>query len=488
MAADDAALAGRGPLRAIGVLGLFQVGVMVANLARVKVVALEVGPVGLGLITVIEQIVLVAALACTLSLPIAAVKFLSFAHSESGRSFARSYIAFRRALTGLSLLGLAAALVVAVAAPGLFGEEVQANRGALVLALMGIPLGNLLALLIRALAAARMPRAAAAVTLAQWAAIALFAGAGVVVEGLRGYFAGSAAGMLAVLVAGSVFLRRRQQTAAHGRGVRTLAELRGHPGVFRFAVVHSVVMLTTPLAFLVARYAVLAEAGLAQVGLLAAAFGISQALTMLLTPANALFLTPALNRNDPTPVKLERTLAFRRSVLLAMGAAMVPLLLFPETMLAVLFAPEFTPVSSYVYLFVAAEALAIVSAVNRALLIGLDDFSVNVSFIVTGQAVLCALVLLLVPVIGIPGVGVALVANHALVLGLTTWRLSRRHAMATLHGLLPYATPALLLLAIGAAVPSLPEGGAVTVAGKLALGAALAGGAFTLHRRDRLSG
>lgn len=478
-------LFGRGrELRAIGILGGFQAGVMLANLVRVKIVALELGPVGLGLVSVIEQIVLVASLAFTLSLPIAAVKFLSFAHSRDPRAFARTYAALRRALTVLSLLGLAATLALALAAPGVFGSEVEASRDALIYAVAAIPLLNLLALLIRALAAAERPRAASAVTLGQWVAIAVCGGAGVVVAGLPGYFAGGAAGMLAVLAVGASYLRRRERTGDRGGRLRTIAELRGHPAVLRFALVHSVIMLTTPLAFLVARYVVLAEEGLAQVGLLAAAFGMSQALTMLLTPANQLFLTPALNRDEPPHLKLERTLRFRRAVLLAMGAVMLPLLLFPRTALEVLFAEEFTPVASYVFLFIAAEALAVISAVNRALLIGLDDFTVNVGFIVGGQAVLCVLVLLLVPAVGIAGVGVALIANHALVLALTSWRLSRRHAMATLHDLRPYVPAAVGMLALGAAVASLPEGEPALLVAKLAvLGAALTVGVVVQRSR-----
>lgn len=460
---------GGGNLRTIAVLGAFQVGVMLANLVRVKVVALESGPAGLGLITVIEQIVLLAALACTLSLPFAAVKFLSFAHSQSQRSFVRAYLAFRRALGGLSLLGFGAALLIALAAPGILGADVQANREVLLVAIVGIPLLNLLALLIRALAASGRSQAAAGMTLAQWSGLAVGAGTGVILDGLRGYFAGGAIGMLGVLLAATVYVRRSERTSEHGGSLRTIPELQRHPGILRFAIVHSVIMLTTPLAYLGARYVVLADAGLEQVGLLAAAFGISQALTMLLWPANALFLTPALNRAEPASVKLERTLQFRRSMLFAIGGAMLPLLLFPRTMLEILFAAEFTPVASYVYLFVLAEALGLLSGIHQALLIGLDDFGVNVTYIVAGQVLLTALVLVLVPATGIAGVGVALIAGHALVLALTTWRLSRRHRMAMLDGLRPFVPVAIAIAAVGAAVPSVHGGDLALFAAKLAL-------------------
>lgn len=465
-------LPGGSDLRAITVLALFQLGVALANLVRVKVVAIETGPAGLGLVTLIEQIVLFAALAFTLSLPFAAVKFLSFAHSQSRRSFVRAYIGFRRALGGLSLAGFAVALVVGLTFSTALGADVGANREVLLIGVAGIPLLNLLTLLIRAIAASGRSRAAAAVTLAQAMALMVGAGIGVVVGGLNGYFVGSAVGLLVALLGGTVYLRYAEHTGDHGDRIRTIPELRLYPGVLRFALVHSVIMLSTPAAFLFARYAVLRRADLEAVGLLAAAFSISAALTMLLTPGIALFLTPALNRGDSPPLKLERTLQFRRSMMFAIGAAMLPLLLFPRLAVEVLFSSAFMPVAASLYLFLIGEALGLLSGVHQALLIGLDDFGVNVTYIVAGQLLLTALVIVLVPSMGIAGVGVALVADHALVLVLTTWRLWRRHRMSMTHGLRPFLPVSIALMVVGAGVPSLRGNDLVIVAAKIAVLAA----------------
>lgn len=471
-----------GDLRAITVLGAIHAAVMVANLVRVKIVALEAGPSGLGLVTVVEQIVLVAALACTLSLPFAAVKFLSLAHSRSHRSFVRAYLAFRRVLGVLSLAGLATALLVAFAGPGIFGADVGANEEVLIVAVTAIPLLNLLALLTRAVAATGRSTAAAGVTLAQWSGLAIGAGTGVVVGGLRGYFVGGTIAMLVVLLGGTLYMRRSQRTGQHGGSIETRSELRLYPGIVRFALVHSIIMLTTPAAFLVARYAVLADSGLEQVGLLAAAFGLSQAITMLLTPAISLILTPAVNRSDTPSVKLERTLRFRRSLLFAVGGAMLPLLLFPKPLLELLFAAEFTPVDSYLYLFVLGEAIGLVSGVHQALLIGLDDFAANVAYIVAGQVLLTGLVIVLVPAVGIAGVGIALIADHALVLALTTSRLRRRHGMMMLDGWRGFGLSAVGVLTVGAVVPALPEGEPAVLAAKIATLAALTALGVMLYR------
>lgn len=471
-----------GDLRAITTLGAIHAAVMVANLVRVKIVALETGPSGLGLVTVVEQIVLVAALVCTLSLPFAAIKFLSLAHSKSHRSFVRAYLAFRRVLAVLSLAGFTAALVVAFAAPGIFGADVGANEEVLIVAVTAIPLLNLLALLTRALAATGRSTAAAGMTLAQWSGLAVGAGTGVVLGGLRGYFVGGVIAMLAVLLGGTQYLRRSQRTGQHKERIQTGSELRLYPGILRFALVHSIIMLTTPAAFLVARYAVLTDGGLGQVGLLAAAFGLSQAITMLLAPAISLIMTPAVNRSDTPRVKLERTLRFRRSLLFAVCGTSVPLLLFPQPLLELLFAAEFTAVDSYLYLFVLGEAIGLVSGVHQALLIGLDDFATNVAFIVAGQVLLTGLVIVLVPTVGIAGVGIALIADHALVLALTTWRLWRRHGMMMLDGLRGFALAAVGVVAVGAVVPALPEGEPAVLTAKIATLAALMAVGGVLYR------
>lgn len=477
-------IAGRVFLRAIGVLGAFQAGVMLANLIRVKLVAVEVGPTGVGLQTLIDQIVVFVSLGFTFSMPFAAVKYLSYAHDEEGRAFARAFAAFRRVLTVMSLVGLAAAGTLALVAPDLFGGEVADNADLLLIALAAIPVVNLMALVTQAIAASGRATTAAALTLAHWTMVAVLAGGGLLLDGLRGYFIGVGAATGLVLVAGGAYLRRAERTQDRGGRVRTLAELRRHPGVLRFALVQSVLTLTTPLAYLVARYAVLGDGGLEDAGLLAASLGIAQALTSLLNPANALLLTPALNLADPPEVKLGHMLEYRRAALAMLAVGMLPALLFPEVVLRVLFDAEFVPASDYVYLFVLSEAFVVVSAIHQALLIGLDDFAVNVTYVLVGQLVMVVLIVVLVPGMGVAGVGVAMIGYHALVLALTTRRLWRRHRMATRRGL-GGRTLGLVagLAAIGAIVPTLPSDDPLLIVVRAVLLALLAAAGSVLAYR-----
>jgi O-antigen/teichoic acid export membrane protein len=149
---------------------------------------------------------------------------------------------------------------------------------------------------------------------------------------------------------------------------------------------------------------------------------------------------------------------------------MLPALFFPELMLRVLFDSEFVAAAAFVYLFVLSEAFVVVSSIHQALLIGLDDFGVNVVYVLAGQLVMCVLIVALVPSLGVAAVGVAMIVDHALVLALTTRRLRRRHGMDALRGL---SGKVLLvggaLAAVGAIVPSLPSDDPAIVVARAAL-------------------
>src|SRR5262249_61690000 len=70
-------------LRTILTIGIIQAGTMAFYLVRSKITAVTVGPVGVGTISVVDQVVALVTQVSTFSLPYAAVKFLSAAHSES---------------------------------------------------------------------------------------------------------------------------------------------------------------------------------------------------------------------------------------------------------------------------------------------------------------------------------------------------------------------------------------------------------------------
>ncbi|HEV2131086.1 MAG TPA: hypothetical protein VGR27_08285, partial [Longimicrobiaceae bacterium] len=79
------------PLQAILALGGIQALTMAAGLARTKILALLLGPAGLGIVGVIDQTISLVTHLGSLSFPFAAVTFLSRRRGEGGQGFARLY-------------------------------------------------------------------------------------------------------------------------------------------------------------------------------------------------------------------------------------------------------------------------------------------------------------------------------------------------------------------------------------------------------------
>jgi O-antigen/teichoic acid export membrane protein len=390
-------------------------------------------------------------------------------------------------LLALSIVGTLVAVLVAVAWPGVFGAEVGGERGVLLLGLLAVPATNLLTLLTNAFAAVQRPIVSSVLMLAQFVTIAAGASVGVIVAGLEGYFAGTAAASFVVLVGGIVALRRLEGGSRPHRRTRVLAELRRHPDLLRFAAVQGILIITTPAAYLIARYAILEEGGLAEAGILAAAFALANVVTAALMPATRLVLVPAMNRRAAATEKLRQALRFRDAFMLFAGILGLPLVLFPGTALELFFADGFREAESVLWIFIVAQVALGLGSINQGLLVGLDDYASTVVTVVAGQALMVVLTLSLVPSMGVAAVGLALLADYALVLWWTGWRLWRRHRMPIFKGLPTYSLVLLAAVAgLGALVPELPGSSPSLVAGKLALLVAFTLGAVAMARRMRL--
>jgi O-antigen/teichoic acid export membrane protein len=215
--------------RTIATVGAIQVLAMAFQLVRSKVVAVTLGPGGVGTISMVDQVAALVAQVATFSLPFAAVKFLSAAHSEGRQAFTDLYAAFLRALWWISLAGTAAGVALLAYRPTLLGHELAGYAGVAVLAMLAIPATNLIALVTNAMAAARHVHASATYALATTAALAVLCTAGVLVAGLSGYYAGNFAALAVVLVGGLVYLRRVESLPLAGRRVHLVRELRRYP-------------------------------------------------------------------------------------------------------------------------------------------------------------------------------------------------------------------------------------------------------------------
>lgn len=430
-------------------LGGIQVATMAFNVLRSKIVAMTGGPAGVGVISVVDQVVGLVAQVSTFSLPYASVKFLSAAHSEGREAFARKYLAFLRVLLITSLSGAAIGIVAVVWRPGVLGAELADYGIVVVLGMLAIPATNLTALLISATAAAQRVRASALFGLMTAIGLAVACTAGILAGGLKGYYVGNLIATLALTIGGMVYLIRTEAIHSNGRRTSVASEIKSNPQVLAFAGALLLTSFTTPLAYFVARYALLRSVGFEGAGLLQAAMGLGVALRTVMRSSNALFLTPAMNRRAEKHEKLAGAAQFHRALAITLGLLALPMVLFPDWLLFLLYSREFVAAAPYVYVFVLGESLQLFAGVNNALVIGLDHIASYVAISVGGDIIVMALALSLVPQFGIAGVALASVANGVFVFSFTAWRLWSSHRMA-IHremGWLPFTSVGIVAIA-----------------------------------------
>src|SRR5262249_50288423 len=145
-----------------------------------------------------------------------------------------------------------------------------------------------------------------------------------------------------------------------------------HPKVISFALSLYLVSFSMPIAYLIARYAVLNSQGLEGAGLLQSAMALSLALTMVMRQGNMLFLTPAMNRVGKAEEKFREAVEFLRAFSMVIALFAAPLVLFPDWWLPLFYSRRFIAASPYVYVFVLAQALELLAGIVLALLVGLD--------------------------------------------------------------------------------------------------------------------
>jgi len=445
-------------LRPIVTIGILQALAMVFQLARSKVVAVTLGPSGVGAISLVDHVAALVAQIATFSLPFAAVKFLSAAHSTDRRAFGDLFAALARALLLFSTAGTIVAIGVLLGWPAVLGRELSQYTDVAILAIVAIPAANLFALLTNAMAAAERVRASALYGAANAAAIAVGCALGALLAGLRGYYLGNIAAMLAVVGGGLLYLDRRESVSLTRKRADLLGELRRHPQVVAFAASLYVISFALPVAHLIARYAVLEAQGLAAAGLLQASMALGLALFTVMRQSNALLLTPAMNRARPAEEKFRHAADYLRVLSLVVAMLAAPLVLFPQWWLPLLYSRAFLAAAAYAYLFVLAQTIQLFAGVNLALIVGLDHIGAQVWITLCGLAGLALVAWWLVPHLGIAGVGVAMIFNGALVFSLSAWQLWVRHGFV-IHraaGWLPFATTLLIAVA-GAFAARMPE-------------------------------
>lgn len=399
---------------------------MGAGLARTKILAVLLGPDGLGIVGVIDQTVALVTHFGSLSFPFVALTFLSRARGESAERFTRLYLAFLKVLLAASLLATALAVGLALWRTTLIADELAPYRIPLVLGLAGAPALATAAYLRSVLAAVERHSQAALFALAAGIALIGTSYAGVRLHGLTGLYLGNLAVAIVMPVLIIGYLRRSGAIAGPGSD-GSLAVLRGVPGLSEFAATIHLLSLVSPLAYLAARVVVLRQYGPVEAGLFHAAYALAIALRVVLGQANVLYLTPTLNRATDNSERARTAAAYVRVLVVLLVLAGLPVVLFPSEWLLLLYSERFATAAAFLAVFVVAEAVLLVAGVYQMLLIAFDDVRAHALIAVAGQLLLAVLAFVWVERLGSLGVGFAFLAGHSLILGLLLLRIRQKH-------------------------------------------------------------
>ena len=414
-------------LKIILTIGAFQALAIVISFFRTKLVAVLAGPEGVGIISTIDQVVQAASYFSALSLPFASVRYLSKAHSRGFESFKQTYSNFLKALLILSLTGTTVAAGVVFFRPQMLGPEAVKYKVLLGIALLSLPTMILSGFFMQTLAAAQKPKLSSVLTLITGATLAAAGVIGIAVGGITGLYAGTGLVGIVLTVSTLVYLQKALNLPLYNRAASFYDELKRSPDIIPFAFMVYLGALASSLSLLVVRYVTLTNYGEESAGFLQAAIALSLALGMILNPANGLYLTPIMNRDIAKEEKIKAAVEFEKRLAIILALAAMPIVLFPDLMINILFSSEFIVVAQYVFLFIAAQCILQIAGVHQALLIGFDDLKAFSLFTCAGHVSLGLIAWLLIPTLGILGAGIAFLAAYSILFGTTLLRLRLKH-------------------------------------------------------------
>ncbi|MEW6083119.1 MAG: hypothetical protein AB1607_00855 [Chloroflexota bacterium] len=414
-------------LRLIATLGGIQVLAVFFNVLRSKLLAVLLGPEGIGAASVVDQATVLVLQVSAFSLPFASVRFLSRSHSQGTDAFRRTYSGLLSAVVMLTSIGAAIALAVVFFQPAWLGAELSTYRNLYVPALLSIPAMALHYFMVQVLAAAQQARLSGLFILVIAIVQTLGALVGTRMDGLTGYYWATLISNY-LLVGGIVlFLRRKFSLPLIDPQADLRREIRMNPDIVTYTLIMFSISYILPLSNILSRLAILRNFGEAQTGLMQAAIALAAALNMILNPANGMYLTPMMNRADSAAQKISTALEFQRKLLLVLPIVAVPMVLFAPVLLFLFYSSRFVEVSQYFYLFVIAQFIALLAGIAQAVLIGLSDLKVYVFMVGLGQLSLGLIAWQLAPHWGINGVAVGYIFSSVAILLMCNIRLTVRH-------------------------------------------------------------
>jgi len=414
-------------LSIIATLGGIQVLAVIFNVLRSKLLAVLLGPEGIGAASVVDQTAALVLQISAFSLPFASVRFLSRSHSQGPDAFRRTYSALFSTIVALTSIGAFLCLAIVFWKPSWLGAELGAYRNLLIPALLSVPAMALHYFIVQVLASAQKARLSGLFLLIIAIVQTVGALVGTRMNGLLGYYWVTLIGNYLLVAGMLLFFKWKFSLPLVDREADLRREIRTSPDIVSYTLIMFSISYILPFSNILTRLAILRNAGEAQTGLMQAAIALAAALNMILNPANGMYLTPMMNRADSPSQKISTALEFQRKLLLVIPVIAVPMVLFAPLLLLLFYSSRFVEVRQYFYLFVIAQFLVQFAGISQAVLIGLSDLVVYVIMVGLGQLSLGLIGWELAPLWGIYGVAIGYIFSSLAILIACNIRLTLRH-------------------------------------------------------------
>jgi O-antigen/teichoic acid export membrane protein len=365
----------------------------------------------------------------SLSIPFAALRFLSRKRAEGLGAVARLYFVLLKALLVATLAATAIALALALWKTDVLGAQLAPYRIALTVALVSAPLLAIVSMLQGVLAALDSYRRAAFLSLSGAVMLIGAAYVGARLRGLPGLYAGSLVVNVVLIAAAMLAVQHVLRPARADARAPVLATFLQEPGLWKFCTVFHVFTIASPLAYVVVRLTLLSHHGAVVAGLFAAAAGLAAVVRIALEQANRLYLTPILNKPTAKADRGAAAAEYTRVLVIAFVIGALVVVLFPRQWLVALYSARFVAAAPYLGLFMMSELLVAVAGVYIQLLLGFDDLRAQIAASVSGHVCTIAVSLALVPKLGPAGVAIAFLCGSSVMLVLSMRHLVRQHGL-----------------------------------------------------------
>ena len=403
-------------LKIFASIGIIQLLTILSSLVRTKYIAVILGPEGTGIIGIIDQVVQLTAFVSALSLPLASVKFLSKANSESAEAFEKAYVSFLGLLLFISLTASLFLFLLVASPVDLPIGEINQYRDYLYIALLGMPAMMLGGFLSNVLASAQKPNTAALLALSYSLSLTVAILIGITIADIAGFYWATVISGTLVTITVLMYLRFKLHLPFYIPNLHPLTMLKQQPEILRYMMLLFFATVTHSFALFSVRYMTLESQGAAAAGLLHALLAIALAINMLLAPINGYFLTPKVNRNISDLEKIQFTMDFQKIQVLCMTAIVLPFAFFPNLTILILFSDQFTAVAPFLFVFVLAQFIAQMGGVYQALMIGFDKTKMFSIITCSCWLFFAGFSWLTIPSWGYWGIGIGFLISRALLL------------------------------------------------------------------------